>query len=182
MSPTPAAHSAVQRASATTSGGTKAPESYLTDELDVRRSAFGVRRSRFVVRRSGFDVHLDDDAGDHAGAEQHDDARPDARCRSTSGTGVRQQVETRNGDGYKDKQRSTSQLSTLRVQTSELSRRLTSFISSHTALRGRVPQQIRRVKCRNQLRAAVVEQLPAQARDRRLSAAASAQRTCPAPR
>ena len=63
----------------------------LAERLEVRRSL--VLRSWSLVRP---DVHLDDDAGDDAGAERDDDARADARHRGARGHGVGQQIETGN--------------------------------------------------------------------------------------
>ena len=103
---------------------------------------------------------LDDDAGDRAGAERHDDARADRRGVMPSGDAVGQEIKSGNGDGDADVQGA-------RCATAEPSRVLTSFhVFPHLALGGWIAQQVRGMERGDQLGAAVVVDAAAQAGNR----------------
>jgi hypothetical protein len=65
---------------------------HLSDRLDVDRPRHRAR------------VALDDDAGDDSRPERHDHPSADRRRFYTGRHGVRQEIETRDGDGYVDEQ------------------------------------------------------------------------------
>ena len=73
----------------------------LANRLDLRFIETGCRHA-----------DVDDDPGDDAGPEGHDDARADSRRGDVSRNAIRQEIERGNGDGDADQQRENLELKT----------------------------------------------------------------------